>query len=758
MAFQLSPAVDVKEIDLTSVIPAVSTTVGGFAGLFQWGPIGQRVSINSENQLVRTYGKPTNENYAHWFTAANFLGYSNNLLVVRVVDSTSNNATTGVTGYNIVKNSDDYNRDFYEETGQAGYAFIAKYPGPLGNALRISASDETHVNLDPIFADPGATGITEGALSTSTSTSTFYHVSTNTAVTGQDLLRFGRGTPQTITGWTGAVSLSTFKEAGVSLGLDAAAGITFTVTPGTKVLATGDILTTVKSGVRGFAEISALTQTDKGAGATALVTIGASGFGFAAGTVSAATDEVLVCGQVTSGATFASAGGTFAQKLWKYYNEFSQQLPATSTSVENQGGANDLLHVIVIDEDGDWTGTKNSVLEKFESVSKSANVKNFEGAANYYKTVINENSNYIWWGNHLDEEVTPTAGAEWGTESTSAGVTWATLSQNFYASMTGGSAGAPSDGDYYTDGFDQFADSETVDVSLIVAGPTEGNSAQTIVDMCDARKDCVAFFSPAKSAVLTSSNAPKSSQIATANTIAYRLGINGSERGGDVDFTSNNLNKSSSFAFMDCGWKYMYDRYNDVFRWVPLNGDTAGLAARSDEQSETWFSPAGYNRGQLRNVVKLAYNPGKPQRDDLYSDQINPVISAPGEGTVLFGDKTLLSKPSAFDRLNVRRLFIVLEKAISTASKFALFEQNDAFTRASFRNLVEPFLRDVQARRGVIDFKVICDETNNTAEVVDRNEFVADIFIKPAKSVNFITLNFVATRTGVDFNELGGAV
>ena len=757
MAFQLSPAVDVKEIDLTSVIPAVSTTIGGFAGLFQWGPIGQRVSINSENQLVRTYGKPTNENYAHWFTAANFLGYSNNLLVVRVVDSTSNNATTGLTGYNIVKNSDDYNADFYEETGQAGYAFIAKYPGPLGNALRISASDQTHVDLNPIFAAPGGTGITEGALSTTTSTSLFYHTSTNTGVTGQDLLRFGRGTPQTISGWTAALSIGNFDGV-VHIGLTAAAGLTFEVDSADRTIVNGDILTTIKGGVRGFATVTGVNQSESGSGATAILTIGASGFGFADGTFSATTDEVFIVGQVTTGATFANAGGTFAQKLWKYHNEFSQQLPATSASVENQGGANDLLHVIVIDEDGDWTGTKNAVLEKFESLSKSANVKNFEGAASYYKTVINENSNYIWWGNHLDEEVTGSAGSAWGTESTSAGITWKTLSENFYASMTGGSAAAPSDGDYYTDGFDQFADSETVDVSLIVGGPTEGSSAKTIVDMCDARKDCVAFFSPAKTAVLTPSNAPKSAQVATANTIAYRLGLNGGARGGDVDFTVNNLNKSSSYAFLDCGWKYMYDRYNDTFRWVPLNGDTAGLAARSDEETETWFSPAGYNRGQLRNVVKLAYNPGKPQRDDLYSDQVNPIISAPGEGTVLFGDKTLLSKPSAFDRLNVRRLFIVLEKAVATASKFALFEQNDAFTRASFRNLVEPFLRDVQARRGIIDFKVICDETNNTAEVVDRNEFVADIFIKPAKSVNFITLNFIATRTGIDFNELGGAV
>jgi phage tail sheath protein FI len=244
--------------------------------------------------------------------------------------------------------------------------------------------------------------------------------------------------------------------------------------------------------------------------------------------------------------------------------------------------------------------------------------------------------------------------------------------------------------------------------------------------------------------------------VQTANILAYRRGQNAVPNGGSENFSVDNLNVSSSYAVLDSGYKFMFDRFNDVFRYVPLSGDIAGLAVRSDFETETWFSPAGFNRGQLRDVVKLALNPKQIQRDQLYSNGINPVVSFPGQGTLLFGDKTMLAKPSAFDRINVRRLFIVLEKAIATAAKFQLFEFNDSFTRAQFKSLIEPFLLDVQSRRGIIDFKVVCDESNNTPEIIDRNEFVADIFIKPNRSINFITLNFIATRTGVNFDEIAG--
>jgi phage tail sheath protein FI len=290
-----------------------------------------------------------------------------------------------------------------------------------------------------------------------------------------------------------------------------------------------------------------------------------------------------------------------------------------------------------------------------------------------------------------------------------------------------------------TNAFDLFASAEEVDVSLILQGKAVGsaNNAQLanyIIDnICESRKDCVAFISPAKDDVVSAAGNE------TTNMVGFR-----------------NASRSTSYAVLDSGYKYQYDKYNDVYRYVPLNGDTAGLCVRTDDTRDPWFSPAGFNRGQIKNIIKLAYNPDKANRDILYKANINPVVTFPGQGTVLYGDKTMLTKPSAFDRINVRRLFIVLEKAIATAAKYTLFEFNDEFTRAQFKNLVEPFLRDVQGRRGIYDFKVVCDSTNNTGEVIDRNEFVGDIYIKPARSINFIQLNFVAVRTGVEFSEVVG--
>jgi hypothetical protein len=461
-----------------------------------------------------------------------------------------------------------------------------------------------------------------------------------------------------------------------------------------------------------------------------------------------------------SNSTFAPPSSSFnavdPDGSWRYSGLFETQLPASSSFADRFNVSNDLMHMVVFDRTGDISGTVGTVLERFGSMSKAPNAKKFDGSNNYYKNVINENSK---WVSIAKTPGTTSAGLPLDTviDSAIADGTFASVGTKDY-NLSGGTDVSPAGGDFYTDGYDQFADPQTVDISLILGGPLEGIQAKQIVEMCDRRKDAVAFISPAKTAVLTSTNSPKSSSVATANAIAYRKGVNANSSGGDTDYSNNNVNVSSSYGFLDSGWKYMYDRYNDVLRFVPMNGDMGGLAARSDDIAEPWFSPAGFNRGQVRNVVKLAFNPVQTQRDNLYSSQINSVCSFPGEGTVLFGDKTMQSKPSAFDRLNVRRLFIVIEKAIATASKFSLFEQNDAFTRASFRQLIEPFLRDVQSRRGIQDFKVVCDESNNTGEVIDRNEFVADIFIKPTRSINYITLNFIATRTDVSFDEIGGSV
>jgi len=562
MAFQLSPGVNVSEIDLTTVIPSVATSTGAFVGPFAWGPIGEVTTISDEVRLVNTFGKPDSNNYEYWFSAANFLAYGNNLKVVRTQDLGALNATANGTGV-LIKNEDDYNDNHSSYAAGAFGAtggWAAKYAGTLGNSILVSMADANTYNV------------------------------------------------------------------------------------------------------------------------------------------------------------------------WTYASQFSA-VPNTSSYVASRGGANDEVHVVVVDEDGLWTGTAGTVLEKYAFVSKASDAKDDSGNSNYYKDVVNRQSQYIWSLSHPTNLGTGTA---WGSVANTSA--FKLFSSNSSNSLSAGVVGTTSTANVTT-GWDSFKNAESIDVSLLVTG--QGNSTvatYVISNVAETRKDCVAFISPEKADCVD----------------------NAGQEVTDIKAFRNGL-ASSSYAFLDSGYKYQYDKYSDVYRWIPLNGDIAGLCVRTDNQNDPWFSPGGFNRGQIKNVVKLAWNPTKANRDDLYQVGVNPVVSFPGEGTVLYGDKTLLSKPSAFDRINVRRLFIVLEKAISRAARFSLFEFNDQFTRAQFVALVEPFLRDVQGRRGITDFRVVCDDTNNTAEVIDRNEFVGDIYIKPARSINFIQLNFVAVRTGVSFNEVVGA-
>ena len=567
MAFQLSPGVLVTEKDLTSVVPQVATTAGAFAGDFQWGPVDQVVTVNSENDLVTKYGKPNDTNFVSFFTAANFLAYGNNLQLVRSVGAAARNARSNAAG-NAVNIT---NFDSYEQTYMSGSAALgewtAKYPGTLGNSLKVSIAD----------------------------------------------------------------------------------------------------------------------------------------------------------------------ANTFTQ--WAYTTNFTGA-PSTSTSVAAMGGSLDEMHIIVIDEDGLWTGTAGTVLERFEFVSKAKDGKRDDGTKSFYKDVVNQQSKYIWWTGHNANVVASSATvAAWG--STAAALPYANLLANatLYStsvSLSGGVDAVPTAGNIQSS-LTLFSNDEQYNVSLMPMGDATAATINFATQsIAEARKDMVVFASPPSSAVVNNASSPSASILSFRDTLT-----------------------SSSYAFMDSGWKYQYDRYNDTYRYVPLNGDTAGITARSDYSTDPWFSPAGFTRGQVKNVVKLSYSPTKTDRDNLYSKGINPVVAMPGQGVVLFGDKTLLAKPSAFDRINVRRLFIVLEKAIATAAKYQLFEFNDGFTRAQFKNLVEPFLRDVKGRRGLTDYKVVCDETNNTGEVIDRNEFVADIFIKPARSINFIQLNFIATRSGIAFETVG---
>ena len=557
MAFQVSPGVQVKEIDLTNVVPAVSTSIGAIAGAFQWGPVGEIRTIGSEKELVQVYGKPDANTYKYFMPAAQFLQYGNSLRVVRA-ETDNLNATNDGTGIKITNESD------YEATSIASTIFtVAKYPGTLGNSLAVS---------------------------------------------------------------------------------------------------------------------------------------------------------------------FCTANAT-AFAAWTYRNLFDS-VPGTSNFAANRGGQDDEMHIVVVDEDGSWTGEAGTVLETFAFVSQASDALGDDGTNNFYAEVLNNQSAYVWFGNH-DNATFPEMGAAAANTSftTSTGATTLTMSG-------GTDDNAPTVGELTT-AYDLFGDAETLDVNLIIAGEAPAGAdgvthANNMIALAEGRKDCVVFVSP---------------RIADT--------VNNATAAADVITWADQLT-SSSYAVIDSTALYMYDKYNDLYRWVSASGAVAGLCANTDNVADAWFSPAGLNRGQLLGVTKVAFNPKKADRDDLYKARVNPIVSFPGEGTVLFGDKTALAKPSAFDRINVRRLFITLEKAVSTASKFQLFEFNDEFTRAQFRNLVEPFLRDVKGRRGITDFLVVCDETNNTGQVIDTNQFVADIYIKPARSINFITLNFVATRTGVEFSEIVG--
>ena len=423
----------------------------------------------------------------------------------------------------------------------------------------------------------------------------------------------------------------------------------------------------------------------------------------------------------------AVANGSAVRRRWQYYDRVNAA-PGTSPYASDRGGSNDEIHVVVVDEDGGITGKAGDVLEVYDSLSKASDAKTPQGDTNYYPDVIYNKGAYVYWMDHHS------SGTNWG--SAVQGTTFTAVTTIKNDSLSGGADGSAATVGQKKTAYEKFNDAETVDVNLIIAGTCTTTHIDNLITIAENRKDAIVFASPERSDVVNVAN----STTQTLNVITFFNSV-----------------RSSSFVVFDSGYKYTYDKFNGVFRFIPMNGDLAGLCARTDLVADSHFSPAGFNRGVLRGAVKLAYNPTQVQRDELYRARINPVVTFPGQGTILFGDKTGLSAPSAFDRINVRRLFITLEKAISTASKFQLFEFNDEFTRAQFRNIVEPFLRDVQGRRGITDFLVVCDETNNTGEVIDRNEFKADIFVKPARSINFITLTFVATRTGVSFDEVVGA-
>jgi phage tail sheath protein FI len=724
MPFQLSPGVAVVEKDFTSIVPAVSTSVGGFAGAFQWGPIEAPTTITDEADLVRKFGKPVDGNADSFFTAANFLSYTNNMLVVRADSTDAKNAVALKSGSV---------SSITVGTAGSGYTSVP--------TVTVGAPDITggvQATATAVLSGGGVTAIpvTDGGNSYTTASVslTAPDIDGGTQALAEATIDAGVITAITITeagsGYTSAPSVVITGD-----GADAAIG---TVTIETSSI-TG--VTIVQAG-SGYSSAPTITIADPDSGTTALATSAIT----TAGVKIKNNEEYIdayASGQGLFGEVAAKYAGTMGNSLkvafvdgatwtgWTsaYKAEFDSA-PGTSDYATTVGGSNDEMHIVVIDEDGSISGTVGAVLEKFAYVSKASDAKKGDGTNNYYKNVLNSRSEYVYWMDH------PSVGTNWGTPAQ--GVSFANLSSVIERSLSGGVDDlSPSDGNLQS-AWILLADDAAYDVSLLPLGKVSSTVATYVINnVAEARKDCMAFVSPVDND--TNEIIIGNGSTATDAMIGYR-----------------NALPSTSYAAMDSGFKYQYDRYNDQYRFVPLNGDMAGLAARTDYTNDAWWSPAGLNRGQVKNVVKLAMNPTKADRDNLYKAGINPVVTFPGDGTVLFGDKTLLSKPSAFDRINVRRLFIVLEKAIATAAKFQLFEFNDSFTRAQFRNLVEPFLRDVQGRRGVTDFLVKCDDSNNTGEVIDRNEFVADIFVKPARSINFITLNFVAARSGVSFSELTG--
>ena len=565
-----SPAITVKEVDLSGFVPNVQSTTGAFVGNFRWGPAKKATLVDTEATLAEKFGSPTTTGAVDFLSAAQFLRYSSAMFVVRELTSAAKNATSSTTVVTNVNNKDHWDEvksAFGADSGDTNVgAWIGKWAGALGNSLK--------------------------------------------------------------------------------------------------------------------AEISTAA-------------------GFAA---------------------------------WAYKGEFDAA-PGTSAYASARGGSNDECHIVVVDEDGEISGTVGTVLERFAFVSMASDAKAADGTNNYAADVVNSASEYVWLA-HWDGDLATMSNAGTAASGTAFGNPSAAISK----SLTGGADSAALTTAEVATGFDLYQDTDTIQVDFLIApGMANASDQATVVnDLAGiagvTRKDCIVVTSPDRAAVVNNST-PVASSVTTA------AGFN-----------------SSSYIVVDNNYLKVYDKFNDQYVFIPAASTTAGVMAATDANAAPWFSPAGQRRGQYFGVTALAYSPTKAERDTLYKAGLNPVANIPGQGILLFGDKTFLNRPSAFDRVNVRRLFLVMERAIASAARNVMFEFNDEFTRAEFTNIVEPFLREIQGRRGITDFKVVCDSTNNGPSVVDRNEFIANIFVKPARSINYVTLNFVAVRTGVDFEEVAGTV
>ena len=749
-----SPGVVIQERDLTTITTLSTANVGVLAGPFEEGPVEEIVDISSERELAERFGKPNDYNYEFWYSASQFLSYGGVLKTIRVTSTALKNAVDAGTAP-LIKNLQNYETTV--ESAANTFFWSARTPGTKGNSIGIFMTD---AGADQIL-DPGVPSTNE------------WEFVNDAAITGSVSGATGKVFKYSIVVKVDTV-VGDFKiydpnDAATNATINTGSAEAFHVLawdPGNKTLEIG----LDSDGIGGvIGDDDVITQGTSSAAVNGTVTRKLY-VALDKGSVEFAANDVFADANAAD-ATIASVTAEYPEREYlpgqKWVNVAPK--PATSLFTSSVGGHRDEMHILVVDIDGKITGTTGALLERFIGVSKASDSKTSVGETNYYKEVIKQRSNYLFWGKHLagTSEVFASTGTEsqglWGTASDAknfnlirssvapvsypaansvvGGVSGATryfrlVNGADYVSSTGVYAATNTD---YATAYQLVEDPESQTIDYLLTGPSGTDDSEaiarvtTLVNIAEERRDCIVFVSPRRGNIIGQSN----TSTITSNIVNFFDQL-----------------PSSSYVVFDSGYKYIYDKYNDVYRYIPCNGDVAGLCLQTTEVAEPWFSPAGFQRGVLRNAIKLAYSPTKTQRDTLYSARVNPIVSFPGQGVVLFGDKTALGFASAFDRINVRRLFLTIERVISGAAKAQLFEQNDESQRSLFVNIVEPYLRDVQGRRGVTDYLVKCDSQNNPAESVDRGEFYAEIFVKPTRTINYITLTFVATRTGVAFNEV----
>ena len=726
-----SPGIVVREVDLTiGRVDPTSGTIGALVAPFEKGPIGDPQLIESEEDLLQTFGKPfsIDKHYEHWLSASSFLAYGGTLQVVRADDQTIRNATDDGTPEIKIKSREHYQQLGYDENPLVTTVIAARNPGIWANGLTVAMvdgkADQTLEIVDP-------DGIEVGDVVTQP--------------VPADTIEVGAGTTSVLDGYFYGVVTEVTPAPSVDINGSIAVKLTHHVSVGGTVR----VKDYTESGVFKYGNAGDISITEPGQSSVGLTT------------------AVAVAKDWFADQKITITGGAEIQ-----WDQLASR-PGTSAYAAERGGRFDEVHIVIVDDKGTYTGNAGTILEKHLSLSKAQDAEYSVGSASYWRKYLEINSNYVFGlGGPAGITTSATTSApgdtvvldgdeKWDQDASAvnfggAGAVKFTLQGGkTYGGLTDTvTAGSMASGlDDILSGYTLFENKEETEVDFIIMGSANYSSnfhaiqlANKCIAVAEARKDAVAFVSPNRQAFIND----------TADSTAVTV--------QSIDDITNNVKEfanqitSSTYGVIDSGYKYMFDRFNNTFRYVPLNGDIAGTCARTSIEQFPWFSPGGTARGAILNAVKLVYNPGQKQRDILYTNRVNPVINSPGAGIVLFGDKTAFGKSSAFDRINVRRLFIYLEDAISAAAKDQLFEFNDEITRTNFVNIIEPFLRDVQAKRGIFDFVVICDETNNTAAVIDSNELVADIFIKPARSINFIGLTFVATRTGVAFEEVIGSV